>query len=223
MASSSSRSTTHGASFAAAAKTPFSAASDSPTAAVTSSGPLTTRRLAPASAAAARANRVLPAPGGPHSNTPRGGLTPHLVKSSGFCSGNSTSSFRDCMNEETPPNDAYPPDASDADANARPARSARRPADNPGSFASSLSSESSSASFARRSWFAFVFVASSRDPLRLVRDSNRTDVPAPTTPLCASSTTKYALAPRRGNRTKLPGSKHRPSSARLASDSNTAS
>ena len=217
MASSSSSSTTHGAAAAAAANTPRSAASDSPTAAVTSSGPRTTISFARADAAAARASRVFPVPGGPHSSTPRGGRTPHRAKSSGRVRGSSTVSRSVWTSASTPPRDAYPPAASAADANRSPARRARAAAATAGSEESSGEGDSASEREASRVKLVCFSASKKRAP------RSATSVAAPTGPDAASSTSKNALAPSKGRRTRFPGRRHRPSSARRARDSSTAS
>ncbi len=53
------------------------------------SGPLIKKKKAPVQLATALAIRVFPDPGGPQSKTPRGGLTPNVLKSWGCLSGNS--------------------------------------------------------------------------------------------------------------------------------------
>ena len=58
--------------------------SDSPTYLFNISGPFTAMKLALDALATALANRVFPHPGGPHNNTPAGGLTANFQKISGF-------------------------------------------------------------------------------------------------------------------------------------------
>mmetsp|Transcript_5623 Transcript_5623/g.9204 ORF Transcript_5623/g.9204 Transcript_5623/m.9204 type:complete len:249 (+) Transcript_5623:210-956(+) len=68
-----------------------------------SSGPLTARKFIPLSVASAFAISVLEQPGGPYSNTPRGGAIFIMTKSSGCKSGHSTTSRRDCFTDSIPP------------------------------------------------------------------------------------------------------------------------
>mmetsp|Transcript_25123 Transcript_25123/g.99975 ORF Transcript_25123/g.99975 Transcript_25123/m.99975 type:complete len:306 (+) Transcript_25123:1398-2315(+) len=63
--------------------------SDSPAIFDMISGPLMRKKKAPVSFATARAIRVFPDPGGPYRRTPRGGLTPNVLKSDGCLSGSS--------------------------------------------------------------------------------------------------------------------------------------
>mmetsp|Transcript_21594 Transcript_21594/g.45065 ORF Transcript_21594/g.45065 Transcript_21594/m.45065 type:complete len:243 (-) Transcript_21594:168-896(-) len=63
--------------------------SDSPAILDMISGPLIKKKKAPVSLATARAIKVLPEPGGPYNKTPRGGLTPKVLKRVGCLKGNS--------------------------------------------------------------------------------------------------------------------------------------
>mmetsp|Transcript_5028 Transcript_5028/g.11360 ORF Transcript_5028/g.11360 Transcript_5028/m.11360 type:complete len:243 (-) Transcript_5028:123-851(-) len=63
--------------------------SDSPAILLMISGPLMRKKKAPVSLATARAMSVLPDPGGPYRSTPRGGLTPSVLKRAGWRRGSS--------------------------------------------------------------------------------------------------------------------------------------
>ena len=71
------------------------------------SGPLTCRKWALVSPATARANRVLPVPGGPYSSTPFGASTPTFSKSSGCRRGSSTISRIFLISVSSPPRSSY--------------------------------------------------------------------------------------------------------------------
>mmetsp|Transcript_5359 Transcript_5359/g.16900 ORF Transcript_5359/g.16900 Transcript_5359/m.16900 type:complete len:306 (-) Transcript_5359:660-1577(-) len=75
--------------FSASSKALRKLDSDSPAILDMISGPLIKKKNAPVSFATARAISVLPDPGGPYSNTPRGGLTPKVLKRDGWRSGSS--------------------------------------------------------------------------------------------------------------------------------------
>mmetsp|Transcript_886 Transcript_886/g.2733 ORF Transcript_886/g.2733 Transcript_886/m.2733 type:complete len:264 (-) Transcript_886:700-1491(-) len=211
MASSSSRRTTLGADFTAARKTPRNASSLSPKCALTSSGPLTTNKLAFDACAAARARRVFPEPGGPWSKTPRGGLTPHRVKTSGERSGSVTSSRSAASCALTPPR------VSNETFCAVAARDARLAAAAPTSLSSSSSFESSSAPLLVSAPIASapslacneIFVRAETSVMRSLGIPGSTEY-----------TSNNALVPSRGKRTMFPTSNPRPSSARLANASN---
>eukprot|EP01139_Manchomonas_bermudensis_P000486 Amastigsp_a480_245.p3 type:complete len:162 gc:universal Amastigsp_a480_245:877-392(-) len=68
----------------------------SPTYFCTSSEPMTRMKVASVRLATARAERVLPVPGGPQSSTPLGGSMPSLINRSGWSSGISSTS-RSCL------------------------------------------------------------------------------------------------------------------------------
>ena len=78
-----------GAFFSASSNALRRLASDSPAILDMISGPLMRKKKAPVSLATARAMSVLPLPGGPNSSTPRGGLMPSVLNSSGCRSGSS--------------------------------------------------------------------------------------------------------------------------------------
>lgn len=74
------------------------------------------RKLVSKPLATARANSVLPVPGGPYSRTPFGGLMPTRIKSSGFFSGSSITSLSSRICSFSPPmpeNDTCPGSSSD--------------------------------------------------------------------------------------------------------------
>mmetsp|Transcript_8308 Transcript_8308/g.23175 ORF Transcript_8308/g.23175 Transcript_8308/m.23175 type:complete len:277 (+) Transcript_8308:5138-5968(+) len=78
-----------GAFFSASSKALRRLDSDSPAILDMISGPLMRKKKAPVSLATARAMRVLPEPGGPYRRTPRGGLTPRVLKRAGWRRGSS--------------------------------------------------------------------------------------------------------------------------------------
>mmetsp|Transcript_5523 Transcript_5523/g.13299 ORF Transcript_5523/g.13299 Transcript_5523/m.13299 type:complete len:319 (+) Transcript_5523:1298-2254(+) len=82
--------------------------SDSPAIFDIISGPLIKKKNAPVSLATARAIRVFPDPGGPYSNTPRGGLTPSVLKSVGCRKGSSIISRICAICFRHPPTSSYP-------------------------------------------------------------------------------------------------------------------
>lgn len=71
------------------------------------SGPFTAIKFALEALATAFANNVFPQPGGPHNNTPAGGLTLNFIKTSGFWIGNTRqlsssylNSYKDPMSDQ---------------------------------------------------------------------------------------------------------------------------
>lgn len=72
-----------------------------PTSTSSNSGPAAWKKGTLASPATARANNVLPVPGGPTSNTPLGNLPPKFENFSGFFR-NSTTSFSSCLASSHP-------------------------------------------------------------------------------------------------------------------------
>mmetsp|Transcript_8040 Transcript_8040/g.35545 ORF Transcript_8040/g.35545 Transcript_8040/m.35545 type:complete len:228 (-) Transcript_8040:1001-1684(-) len=178
--------TTHGLVRTASLKTPRNAASDSPTTGPMSSGPRTTRRLAPAASAAARASRDLPVPGGPHSSTPLGGLIPNVVKISGRVSGSATFSRSASLNSETPPRSskrtAAPLRLLARRAILSPGVAGLDPVPSPSSDESSFSSSFSSSSSSSDSSAAGSSSPSANPDL----GRKRTDVSVDTTAVCPS-------------------------------------
>lgn len=79
-----------GAAMRARAKSSLTMASPSPTYMEKTSAPDSGSSVAAAAVAAARARVVLQQPGGPWSNTPRGGRTPSRAKAAACCRGHST-------------------------------------------------------------------------------------------------------------------------------------
>ena len=79
----------------------------SPTYFCTSSLPSTRMNVASVRFATARADSVLPVPGGPYSNTPLGGSMPRSVKRSGCRRGVSTTSRSSFSASAQPPTSSY--------------------------------------------------------------------------------------------------------------------
>mmetsp|Transcript_28921 Transcript_28921/g.62302 ORF Transcript_28921/g.62302 Transcript_28921/m.62302 type:complete len:272 (-) Transcript_28921:578-1393(-) len=97
-----------GAFFSASSKALRRLDSDSPAILDMISGPLIRKKKAPVSLATARAMRVFPDPGGPKSNTPRGGFTPRVLKRRGCLRGSSIISLIWAIWRLHPPMSSYP-------------------------------------------------------------------------------------------------------------------
>mmetsp|Transcript_11930 Transcript_11930/g.19425 ORF Transcript_11930/g.19425 Transcript_11930/m.19425 type:complete len:240 (-) Transcript_11930:462-1181(-) len=86
--------------------------SDSPDILDIISGPLIKKKKAPVSLATALARRVFPEPGGPYRRTPRGGLTPRVLKRRGCRRGSSIISRMAASCRRHPPTSSYPTSSS---------------------------------------------------------------------------------------------------------------
>src|SRR5215467_14105747 len=102
-ASTSSRKISVGAASRARRKSSRTARSLSPTHFDNSSAPLTDNTFALPLPAIALTRYVLPQPGGPYSNTPRGGSMPSRANVSGYVKGHSTASVSTCFTSTMSP------------------------------------------------------------------------------------------------------------------------